>query len=286
MVWAFCVLVVVFLFYVSVLETRRLKVNNVTVNLPRLPLSLDGLTVAVLGDLHVRTNDLGCRISERAIAAVNALRPDIVCVVGDMVHWGSGADRAVALLSRLQANFGVFACLGNHDHNCAGDSKEPHPWGGPVVGSGEWKKKLDVFGITCLVNEAVAVNVGDGCLWVSGVDDPHTGRDDLKKALTAVGGERPCLMLAHSPDIVDDPGIGCIDLVLSGHTHGGQVVLPLLGPFMAPCRYPRKRGGGGLRTVNGTNLFVTRGLWSALWLRFNCPPEVALLTLRTPRDAI
>jgi len=105
----------------------------------------------------------------------------------------------------------------------------------------------------------------------------------LKEALSEVPQNAFAILIAHSPDIVDDPNISRVGLVLSGHTHGGQIVFPLLGPILAPCRDKFRRAQGLLR-INGTWLFVSRGISAGLPIRFRCPPEVSVLTLRaTPK---
>ena len=101
-------------------------------------------------------------------------------------------------------------------------------------------------------------------------------------ALASVPDDAFVILLSHSPDIVDDPLIRRVAVVLSGHTHGGQVVLPLLGPLFAPCRDKWRRAQGVVR-VGDTWLIVSRGIAAGVPVRFRCPPEVTLLTLRQSR---
>lgn len=277
------VLSVGYLAWHSVLiEPRRLSVERVLLRLDKLPANLDGLKIAFLSDLHLMPNGFGVEIAERAVLLANESDPDIVLLGGDLVHWCSAIPHLIPVLRRLKSRYGVFAVLGNHDHHCPWRFKRPAPWGGKPFSVDEWKKALERADVKLLVNEAVRLKIKGEEIWLAGVDDAYTGRDDLARALRDVPENAFVILLSHSPDIVDDQNISRIALVLSGHTHGGQIVLPLLGPFLAPCRDKRRRAKG-LTKIGETWLYVSRGISAGLPLRFNCPPEVTVLTLKAFR---
>lgn len=269
-----------YLFWRSALvEPKLLTVERVLLRLSELPPQLDGLTIAFLSDFHIKPNGSGVDIAERAVLLANESDPDIVLLGGDLVHWCGAVPHLIPVLRRLKSRHGVFAVLGNHDHHCPWRFKKPAPWGGKPLSADEWRKALEQANVRLLVNEAVELNINGANLWLVGVDDGYTGRSDLEKALMNVPERAFAILLSHSPDIVDEPGINRVALVLSGHTHGGQILLPLLGPFLAPCR-DKYRRSQGLTKVGKVWLYVSRGVSAGLPLRFKCPPEVTLLTIK------
>ncbi len=261
------------------IEPRQLIVERYMLTLERLPEPLDGLTIAFLSDLHLLPSGFGVEMAEQAVICANEANPDIVALGGDLVHWCGAIPHLIPVLRRLKSRYGVFAVLGNHDHHCPWRLKKPSPWGGKPLSVDEWRIALERANVRLLVNEAVRLKINGTSLWLVGVDDPYTGRDNLKEALSEVPQDAFAILIAHSPDIVDAPNINRIGLVLSGHTHGGQIVFPLLGPILAPC-CDKFRRAQGLLKINGTWLYVSRGISAGLPIRFRCPPEVSVLTLR------
>ncbi|MDH7487582.1 MAG: metallophosphoesterase [Anaerolineae bacterium] len=251
--------------YARLLEPRWLDVEEVTVPLARLPQSLDGLTVGLLSDLHLGPY-LGAPELAQAVETVQQLHPQLVVISGDFVSRGSEWQRAEALspLAALQAPFGVFAVLGNHDH------WTDAAWVGATV-QGQ--------GITVLSNSARRLSDAGQGLWLVGVDSIWVGAEDLPRALAGVPDSACKLLLVHEPDFADKAARWAIDLQLSGHSHGGQVRLPLLGAPLLPLwgqKYPI-----GLQRAGDTWVYTNRGLGVIdPPLRFNCRPEVTLLTLR------
>lgn len=260
-------------------EPHRLVVERRIIAFPQLPPALDGLTIAFLSDLHIQPNGYGVDIAERAVLIANEANPDLVLLGGDYVHWGKAVPHLIPVLRRLRHRYGIYGVLGNHDHNCPWRRKEPAPWGGKPLSIPEWREALAQAKVQLLVNEAVPLTINGTTIWLAGVDDAYTNRDDLAAALSQVPNGAFTILLSHSPDIVDDPNIHRVALVLSGHTHGGQVVLPLLGPFLAPCRDKRCRAQG-LTRIGETYLSVSRGISAGLPVRFCCPPEVTVVRLK------
>jgi len=245
-------------------ERRWVETTRRTVTLPGLPESMDGFRIVHLSDLHwdAYTRPEWMR---RTFDRVNALEPDIIVLTGDLItHFREYIEPCARGLGHLRARHGVFAVLGNHDHWASGRLLT---------------EALEASGITVLNNAHRPI--GDG-LWLVGVDDPHLQRADLNRALEGVADDgRPRVLLAHSPDIMEEAA-DRVDLVLSGHTHGGQVRLPVLGAIMRVTRRPAARPFTvGWGRAGRTLCFTNRGLGSVLIpIRFNCRPEIAVITLK------
>jgi predicted MPP superfamily phosphohydrolase len=253
--------------YAFVLEPAWLAVERVQVRVPDLPPSLDGLTVAHLSDLHWGPY-IGQREIRAAVEQANALSPDLILLTGDYVlASASYAAPCARELAALRAPLGAFAIPGNHDYWTDIDTVAA---------------RLHDVGLDLLRNAAHRLAVGGTPLWLVGVDDVWEERDDLDAALAGVPLGEPLLLLVHEPDFAAAAARAPhrILLQLSGHSHGGQVNLPLLGRPILPWLgrvYP-----AGLQPVPGTTwqVYTSRGIGViAPPLRFNCRPEVALLTL-------
>jgi predicted MPP superfamily phosphohydrolase len=251
--------------YARLLEPRWFDVEEITVPLARLPRSLDGLTIAQLSDLHLGPY-LGASELAHAVEMVRQLHPQLVVISGDFVSRRSEWHRPEVLepLTTLQPPLGSYAVLGNHDH-----------WTDPA-----WvAQTVQQMGISVLSNAAQRLSDSQHGLWLVGVDDIWVGADDLDLALAGVPEDACTLLLVHEPDFADKAARYSIDLQLSGHSHGGQVRLPLLGAPLLPLwgrNYPI-----GLQRAGDTWVYTNRGLGVIEPpLRFNCRPEVSLLTLR------
>lgn len=244
--------------------------ERVDVVVPRLPEGLDGLTIAQLSDFHYDSTDAG-EVIRSAVERTNQLAPDLIVLTGDYVTVSPFASRSrVALdsepcaqiLADLHAPLGVFGVLGNHDHD-----SDPR-----VV-----SRSLEARGITVLRNFNLRIEKRGERFWIAGVDDVLGGGANLARTLQGADGFT--VLLAHEPDYADRAASYPVDLQLSGHSHGGQVCLPLVGsPYLPPLarKYPR-----GLRQVGAMKLYTNRGVGTIILpIRFNCPPEITLLTLR------
>jgi len=142
------------------------------------------------------------------------------------------------------------------------------------------KRILEKNGIVILNNENKKIYKNKNYIYLLGVDDPDSELDDLPKAMINAEENIPKILLAHSPDIIDNLRKEKVDLILTGHTHGGQIVIPFVKPFWVPTKN-RGKYASGLFEVNDTYLYVNRGTGMAsLQIRFNCPPEIAVIELK------
>ena len=232
--------------------------------LRRLPKTLDGFRIVHLSDLHYGPF-VDSRHLDRAIQAANDLKPDLIALTGDYIS----QERAYAapcaeLVGRLRARLGVFAVLGNHDH-----------WTDAQLIADLFRAE----GIRVLINEGLRIDVGHHSFWLAGVDDTMVGLEDLSLALAGSSDSELKLLLAHNPVVLRRAARASVDLVLSGHTHGGQVILR---SEKNRSGRPRRRILRGLGRRANTQIYVTRGLGTVvLPIRYGCPPEVSLLELRT-----
>lgn len=257
----------------------RLSVVRWPVAHPSWPASMPPLCIAVLTDLHAMEPWMPARRIERIVSAANDLRPDLIVLLGDYVagmrRYRTGtvsiADWTAALRP-LRAPHGVHAVLGNHD------------WWVDARGV---RAGLEQAGIRVLENEAFKLDARGRRFWLAGLGDQlakpvrggFLGVDDLDGTVAqTTGDEDPVILLAHEPDIfVNVPPR--VTLTLSGHTHGGQVLLPFIGRPVVPSRYGQRYAYGHV-VEGGRHLLVSSGLGlSGMPIRFMVPPEIALVTL-------
>ncbi|MGQ0604839.1 MAG: metallophosphoesterase [Anaerolineales bacterium] len=250
------------------ISAGQLTVERVAVSLPPLPRAFQGYTIAQLSDFHfgplVEPHSL-----HLAIDVALELKPALITLTGDFVSrlTHGEAQTLTEALRRLHAPHGVFGVLGNHDW-----------W----EDADEVACALQAAGIRVLRNEHVALRRGEATLYLAGVDDVHVRRADLTRALADVPCGAATILLAHEPYFAEAASRdGRVGLQLSGHSHGGQIMLPHLDStllrFLGHHRYPR-----GLNRVRGMHVYTTRGLGVVgLPLRVNCPPEVTLITLQS-----
>jgi uncharacterized protein len=256
----------------TALAVRALFVEPVRIQLTELDLAVPGLPPPWVGARVVHLSDLhyGDPRSEylftETVQRVNALEPDLVLITGDyLVRHAREVAPCARHLSGLRSKRGVLGILGDHDFDA---TKRP------VTGL---CAALQEAGIRLLRNEAVEL---PGGLRIAGLD-PNTakvGKADLRKALQCLS-QPPHILLAHSPDIITTASIREVPVVLCGHTHGGQVVIPFYGPPITHTR-TGKRFASGWSEMKGTRMYTNRGIGSHMSLRFLCPPEIASFTLK------
>lgn len=251
-------------------EPRWLEERTISVALPRLA---GPVRVLHLSDLH-RSGAVGLGFLERAIRRGLARDPGLVCLTGDFVTAGSATSLAgyAEILALLSGQAPTYAVLGNHD---GGD------WSRGAGGEATLDKVTRLLGdagIEVLHNRSVVVGVGGG-LRLVGLADLWSGQCDPAAAFAGVAADAPMptVLLAHNPDSKDRVAGQPWDLMLSGHTHGGQVVVPLLGPPFATVR--DRRYLAGLNPWRDRWIYTTRGVGNLFGVRFNCRPEISVLEL-------
>jgi len=254
--------------YAYAVESRWVEVTRRTVAVPGWPAAFDGLRVAHLTDLH-HSPIVPLAYLDSCVALVNAERPDVVALTGDYVTRKESRDfiePMAAAAGKLAAPLGVFATLGNHDM-----------WvDGPAV-----RGALARHGCAVLGNRSVELARSGARLSVVGIGDLWTEGVNLRAAFRGVPAGRASLVLMHNPDLFERWPAALPGLVLAGHTHGGQVVLPGFGPPYIPSRYGRKYAKG-LFQRPGASMYVNRGLGTLhLPVRLFARPEIALLTIRS-----
>ncbi len=250
--------------YPVLIERNIVQVNRYRVAVANLPASFQGFTLAHLTDLH-----LGFLVSESFVEDIvhrtNRLGADVIVCTGDYVHdknTTAEIDKVWPILAKLEAREGVYAVLGNHDHWA--DSDRSIYW-------------LERTGQN-LRHQCRPVYRGRDRILIGGAGDYW--QDELRIDETfSCSDEHECrILLSHNPDSVDSRFTTPLSLVLSGHTHGGQVRIPFVGAPVLPVK--NKKYSSGLIDAQKTKLFISRGVgWAILPVRFNCYPEIALLEL-------
>jgi len=262
--------------YAMVLEPRRLVLEEATLE-ARTPLQRD-LRIGVLSDIQCST--IGAH-ERRAAARLMAEKPDLILVAGDLFqgspgHFARTRDDFVALLRSLSAPGGVWVVRGDVDSDRSSRSY--------------FDDLTDESDVRVLIDESVRIELCGQVIELYGYDRWGNDKASLLAFLRTpreVGAAR--LVLAHRPDPVLWFGGGMdVDLFVAGHTHGGQVVIPFFGPPLTLSAVPRSVGAGGLHELNGAPIYVSRGVGMerghAPRVRFLCPPEVAVVTLKSARS--
>jgi uncharacterized protein len=252
------------------LEAKWCRVARHTITLPNLPQPFHGTTIAVLTDVH-HGPFVPLAYVKHIVAMTNALKPDIVALVGDFVHRHPRYIMpGIEELGRLKAVLGRFAVRGNHD-NCNYHSSEDMRQIS--------QDALAQANLPDLNNSGIWLERKRARLRICGIGDLWTDHQDLDAAVADATERDAVLLLSHNPDFVETIRDRRVGLVLSGHTHGGQVIIPGFGAPLVPSRYGRKYLHG---LVQGPccRVFVSRGVGTiSPPVRFLCRPEVVLITL-------
>jgi hypothetical protein len=234
--------------------------NSVAIR--NLPASFDGFRILHLTDLHL---DMSEPFPQHLVERVRTLDYDICVMTGDYRARTYGSlDGVLESLKRLREHLGddVYAVLGNHD-------------------SIHMLLPMEALGIRVFINEHAALKRGEDTLYLIGIDDPHYFRaDNLEKALIDIPDETPRILLSHSPEMYQHAACVGVDLMLCGHTHGGQICLPGGLPLLCNARCPRRLCAGPWQ-YNGLQGYTSRGAGtSVVDVRLNCPAEVTIHVLR------
>lgn len=243
--------------------------------LARLPQRMDGFTIALLSDFHYDPY-FSVHPLRAAIPMVNHLRPDLIVLTGDFVSvptFGDPEKGALAavpcaqLLQNLMAPYGLWAVLGNHDNDTD-----------PVFVA----QALQAHNIHVLANQSQAIERDGARFWLAGLNDVFSNNADIPKTLQSVPAGEAVVMLVHEPDCADAICRFPVDLQLSGHSHGGQIRIPFFPPLFLP-KFARKYYLGTYH-IGDLTLYTNPGLGTIeIPVRFDCPPEVTLVTLRSKK---
>jgi uncharacterized protein len=265
--------------YSGEIERHWIEISHREVTIPGLSSAFDGFRVAQLSDIHFDEFTEPVFLRD-AVHRINALNPDAVFLTGDFVTHSPISDRVfkdaewhcARILNQLRCTQ-RYACLGNHDL---------------TVGKERVTAALNASGIPVVNNSFMPVERGVGRFWLAGLEDPLCGHPDPDAAIPAkIRGlpNEPVIVMCHGPDYADtlikQPAGPSVALMLSGHTHGGQVCLPLMGPLILPDM--GKKYVQGWFQLGSMQLHVNRGLGTVgVPFRFDCPPEISVITLRAP----
>jgi predicted MPP superfamily phosphohydrolase len=258
-------------------ERHWIDLTHIGIGIPGLPEAFEGFRIVQLSDIHLEawTEPFFLR---HAVERINALKPDAVFLTGDFVSEAPNSPdfpircawKCAEILRRIECRR-TYGILGNHDM---------------IAGPDEIAKALTENGVTMLRNRCLPIERDGARFWLAGVDDPLKGDPDPGAAIPERIRnlrDEPVILMCHGPDYADELQIQAagqaVKLMLSGHTHGGQVRMPFVGPLALPPM-GRKYVEGYFR-LGGMQLYVNRGLGTVgVPFRFDCPPEITHITLR------
>lgn len=263
--WVDVALLLAVVLWIAGIEPRWIEVTQDVAPIRGLPEAAEGLRIAVLTDIHH-----GPWLSRGRVRAIvsrtNALQPDVIVILGDVVHRDARYIAPVwEELSRLQAPLGVYAVLGNHEH-----------W----EGAGESRQAILGAGVENLEGRAVQLAGGRNALYLVGLGELMETRPSLTEAMRAVGQDDVAIVITHNPDVFEQQHDRRARLWLAGHTHGGQIYLPWLFRAWVPSLYGQKYRAGWVER-DGCRIYVSRGLGCITPpVRLNCRPELPVIELR------
>jgi predicted MPP superfamily phosphohydrolase len=256
-------------------EMNRIEISKLILKLPRLGPAFRGIRLVQISDFH-----LGQWIDKERLDRIFSLaleqKPDYFLLTGDYLEyrpygarneWATYEENLDVIknsFSQLSAYCPTIAILGNHDHK---------------IYAGWLEESLSAAGVKVLRNSAMTIRRGNSVLHIAGLDDVSQKMDRLNILMSSLADNAVTILLAHEPDFADvAAATGRFDLQLSGHSHGGQIVLPLIGPPMLPEF--GKKYSSGLYHINGMLLYTNRGIGvTTVNARFNCRPEISVFTL-------
>lgn len=259
------ILIILLCLYPVFVEPNLLVVKHKTLYLPNWSEQHNGLKVAVLSDFHVNKWGISPKKLKKVVSKTNAENADLICLLGDLDSYLIEREKLdkkdlTNTLSKLKAKYGVISILGNHDY-------------GPRV----VKPILKNAGITVLENKRTVIWVNDEPIIIYGLKDLWQYSPKAKNVVKKDENVKSMILLSHNPDLFPDvPGF--VSLTLSGHTHGGQICLPILGGIFTPSVWEQRYNKGYI-VEDSKHLFVTSGLGFSIPIRFGNPPEIVILEL-------
>ena len=263
--------------YGTFVEPKRINLNTIRIQKDHFP----HLRIAVIGDMHVGPLK-GSSFLERVTRRVLALQPDLILLAGDFIYDEDSDPAALLPLRALTAPLGVFAVLGNHDAGFRLIHGAPHQY---TDRSEEVARVLQDIGIAVLRNTSSVLHKNGSSFSLAGIDDIWMKSMNLDAVLQGIPSETPAILLAHNPAVILDARTQRFDCIVSGHTHGGQVRLPLLGPIAPlPCALGRRFDRGIFHVFQQTQLIITHGIGETMGrMRFCCTPEIVCLEITPPK---
>jgi predicted MPP superfamily phosphohydrolase len=268
---AVLLLIAFVVFWGFFIEPNRLIVHEETIAIDNWPRELDGLRIAVISDIHAGGSFIDDKKLHSIVDKTNQLHPELIVILGDYMSSNGRTSRRIepeiigAALKNLNAPFGTYSVLGNHD-----------VW----YNAGRVRAGLEQNGIKVLDNQVVQIQVRGVPLWLVGLADLWTREQKIAATIAEVPQGQPMIALTHNPDIF--PRLPQrVPLLLAGHTHGGQVRFPFIGSVVQASEFGDRYERGHI-FENHHHLFVTTGIGTSIVpVRFGVTPEIVLLTLRS-----
>ena len=268
--WVFIIGSALVAVWTVAIEPNRLVIRHIDLPLPGWPADYQPLRIALISDLHVGAPFVSLEKIDEVVAAINGENPDLIFLLGDYISGVVGGEQIppekfAKVLANLNAPIGVYGILGIHDW-----------WfGAPRV-----NQALLAAGVEMADNTAIKIERPGGAFWVAGIGDFDRGNPDIPGTLSKLTDDAPVFFITHNPDIFPDVPPRVV-LTMAGHTHGGQVHLPLIGRPVIPSNYGDRYAYGHI-IEDGKHLFVTSGLGTTIFpMRFRVPPEIVILDLKS-----
>ncbi len=254
-VWSFCI------------EPRLIIIRNVSIEVPNWHNEHKGLKVAVLTDFHLGFGGMNRERLGKIIDLTNLQNPDLILLLGDYVNVSYKNESKLSYLAdfeKFKSKYGVFGVMGNHES-----------W----QSLNKIRNFLKKANVKILENDVQKLRINKKSFWIAGIEDMLTGYPDLNYVMRQINDENPVLLLSHNPDIFETAS-DKINLILAGHTHGGQIYLPFLVKKINPSRLGDRFLRGYL-VKNNKHIFISSGLGTTIIpARFLVPPEIVILTLK------
>lgn len=269
----------VFLIWGNLIEPQIITVTKKDIKISDNPQT--EIKIALIGDYHIGPykNE---KFVRRTIDKINKENPDIVFLVGDFIYSYQEQADELAPLQNLSTKYGVYAVLGNHDYGLTESNGDDYSEAGAQRKSQYVKEKLKEFGVNVLENEKIQININGNDISLIGLTDLWGSNYDVKQGLELIDEEETTLLLEHNPDIILFEKALNADLILSGHTHGGQIRLPIIGGLAGvPTQIGEKYDYGLFEVGDNSKLFITKGIGEmGPRARLFCPPEIVILNVR------